>query len=532
MPIELSTVPPQTDTGDTQGPARTRTRVGSASRPDSRARVLNRWIEARALFIVAVAAVVTLSLAGIPSHFGQDGWLALIAGRDIAAHGIPQHDFFTHMAYGVRWVDQQWLAQLLMYEIERVGGMQLLTVLYVLVTGAAFAGAVAAARRLGGEDMHVLAMLPAGAFFYLTTAVSIRTQGFAYPLFVATLWLFASAVRRPDRDRRVYWVFPMLVLWANLHGSVTIGVGLAVLYGLTLLLAGIHSEAAKGLKDGRAWAFIVLSPLTLLATPYGTSIIHYYRVTLANSQFGRLVSEWKPVTSVPILAVPLAMLIAATLYTLVRGFLRARARGQAARTPLFDAITLVALAVGAITAVRNITWFGLAVMILMPAALTKLKSGAPAPLRRARINRIFAMAMAAIATVTAIVVLGRPDSWFTSTYPTNAVPTLKRLLAKSPNATIFADVRYSDWLIWQDPRLFSGRVAYDTSLELLTPAQLSAIADPAAKSQAGRSGLLAPYGIWVLYPVNKSVNWTLLKRPGVHVVKRSRKILIATHPAT
>ena len=37
-------------------------------------------------------------------------------------------------------------------------------------------------------------MLPAGAFFYLTTAVSIRTQGFAYPLFVATLWLLAGLV--------------------------------------------------------------------------------------------------------------------------------------------------------------------------------------------------------------------------------------------------------------------------------------------------------------------------------------------------
>ncbi len=86
------------------------------------------------------------------------------------------------MAYGARWVDQQWLAQLLMYELERIGGMQLLTVLYVLVTGAAFGGAVVAARRLGAEDLHVLAVLPAGAFFYLTTAVSIRTQGFAYPL--------------------------------------------------------------------------------------------------------------------------------------------------------------------------------------------------------------------------------------------------------------------------------------------------------------------------------------------------------------
>jgi hypothetical protein len=531
MPIELPTIEQQTRVGDKQGLVPPRVGVPPVPRALTRVQRLGIWAEARALFIVAVSAVVILSLAGIPNHFSQDGWLALIAGRDIAAHGIPQHDFFTHMAYGVRWIDQQWLAQLLMYEIERVGGLQLLTVTYVLVTGAAFAGAVAAARRLGGEDLHVLALLPAGAFFYLATAVSIRTQGFAYPLFVATLWLLASEVRGSVQRLRVYWVFPLLVLWANLHGSVTMGVGLAVLYGLTRLLAGIRSDGVKGLTDKRAWAFIVISPLTLLATPYGTAIIHYYKVTLLNSDFGRLVSEWKPVTSIPVLAVPLFVLIAATLYTVVRGFLRARARGQAARTPLFDAITLMALAIGAITAVRNITWFGLAVMILMPAALTQLKLGAPAPLRRARINRIFAIVMAAIAAVASIVVLARPDSWFTSTYPSNAVPTLKHLVANDPQVKIFADVRYADWLIWEDPQLFSGRIAYDTSLELLTRTQLDAIADPAA-GRAHRPGVLAPYGIWVLYPGNKTNNRVVLREPGVKVIARNRKVVIATHPVT
>jgi hypothetical protein len=530
MPIELPTIEHQTRVGDEPG-LHPRVRVTPPPRARTRVEELGNWVEARALFVVAVSAVVILSLAGIPKHFTQDGWLALIAGRDIVAHGIPQHDFFTHMAYGVRWIDQQWLAQLLMDEIERVGGLQLLTVTYVLVTGAAFAGAVAAARRLGGEDLHVLALLPAGAFFYLATAVSIRTQGFAYPLFVATLWLLASEVRAPVRRLRVYWVFPLLVVWANLHGSVTMGVGLAVLYGLTTLLGSVREHGVRGLRDRRAWAFVAISPLTLLATPYGTAIIHYYRVTLLNSDFGRLVSEWNPVTSIPVLAVPLFALIAATLYTIVRGFLRARARGQAARTPLFDAITLVALAVGAITAVRNVTWFGLAVMILVPAAVTQLKSGAAAPLRNARINRIFAIAMAAIAALTAIVVLGRPDSWFTSTYPTTTVSTLKHLTARNPQVKIFADVRYADWLIWEDPKLFSGRIAYDTSLELLTPTQLDAIADPAARLAHGR-GVLATYGIWVLYPGNKTNNRVVLREPGVDVVTRDRKVVIATHPAT
>jgi hypothetical protein len=489
---------------------------------------LMAWTEARALFIVAVCAVIVLSLTGIPRHLSQDGWLALIAGRDIAAHGIPHHDYFTHMAYGVRWVDQQWLAQLVMYEIARVGGLQLLTVLYVLFTGAAFGGAVAAARKLGAEDLHVLMLLPVGAFFYLVTAVSIRTQGLAYPLFVATLWLLASEARSTVRSRRVYWVFPMLVVWANLHGSVTLGVALACVYGLTLLLTGIREHGLRGARDGRAWAFVLLSPLALLATPYGTQIIHYYHVTLMNPEFGKLITEWEPVTSVGVLAVPLFLTFAITGVVVLRAHLRARSlRTQAVQ--VFELGVLLVLAIGAFTAVRNITWFGLALVVLLPATVTQMKRGKAAPLRRARANRAWAIAMVAITVLGSVAILARPTSWFTSTYPTRTVSTLQTLVAEDPSATIFTDVRYSDWLIWEDPKLFSGRVSYDTSLELLTPSQLRAIADPAAKSQAGPRGLLAPYPIWVLYPANKTENRMLLKRPGVHVVTRNAKVLIVTH---
>jgi hypothetical protein len=36
--------------------------------------------------------------------------------------------------------------------------------------------------------------------------------------------------------------------------------------------------------------------------------------------------------------------------------------------------------------------------------------------------------------------------------------------------------------------------------------------------------------VWVLYPSNKQSNRELLKRPGVHVVIRTKKVIIATHP--
>ena len=303
------------------------------------------------MFVIAVSAVVAISFLAIPRHLSQDGWLALVAGRTVAAHGIPQHDYFTHMSYGARWVDQQWLAQLLMYEVQRLGGLQLADCsLRASSRWLAFAATIAAARDLLGEDLHVLMATVPGAFFYLVTAISIRTQGLAYPLFVATLWLLASEVRSPVRRRRVYLVFPMLVLWGNLHGSVTLGAGLAVLYGLALLIDDLRG-GGRSLADARAWAFIVLAPLTLLATPYGGGMIHYYRVTLLNSRFSQMVTEWEPVTSVPVLAIPLFVLIAITAVAVARALRRpdtprvwspVRKLPDGRRPPLFDVLTLVA----------------------------------------------------------------------------------------------------------------------------------------------------------------------------------------------
>jgi hypothetical protein len=263
MPVKTDAVP-RADAPSQPGEPQIGT--GTAmSRPAARGASITSWLEAHALFIAAVAAVVVISLAAIPAHLAQDGWLALVAGRLIAHHGVPHHDYLTVMAHGVRWNDQQWLAQLLMYGLWVLGGLQLLTVLYVLVTGAAFAMAIAAARSLGAEDRHVTAMLPIGAFFYLATAVSIRTQGFAYPLFVATVWVLALEARRPSR--RAYAVFPILILWANVHGSAALGVGVAALYGCCVLGQRFSAARWRGLADVRGWVFLIGSPVCLLLTP-------------------------------------------------------------------------------------------------------------------------------------------------------------------------------------------------------------------------------------------------------------------------
>jgi hypothetical protein len=84
----------------------------TAARPGVRARVPDLLREHP--LTIAAAALATGLLLVIAASAGMvgDSWLALVAGREIAKHGLPAHDTLAVVTLGRRWVDQQWLGQL------------------------------------------------------------------------------------------------------------------------------------------------------------------------------------------------------------------------------------------------------------------------------------------------------------------------------------------------------------------------------------------------------------------------------------
>ena len=60
-----------------------------------------------------------------------------------------------------------------------------------------------------------------GAIALGLSSSALRPQTLVLPLFVALAWLLVEDARAPSR--RVFWAIPLLVLWANLHGTVTLG---------------------------------------------------------------------------------------------------------------------------------------------------------------------------------------------------------------------------------------------------------------------------------------------------------------------
>ena len=172
---------------------------------------------------VAVALLCGL-LAFLPSEMSPDGWYAFLGGDLIVHHGLPSHDTLTVWGHGRRWVDQQWLAQLSYYGLYALGGLRLALLVNAGVVAGSFVWAVRVAR---GARRDVLYVSIVGAIALGLSSYALRPQALVLPLFVAVTWLLVNDARAPSR--RVFWTIPLLVLWANLHGTVTLGVLLVLL---------------------------------------------------------------------------------------------------------------------------------------------------------------------------------------------------------------------------------------------------------------------------------------------------------------
>src|SRR2546425_3918533 len=160
-------------------------------------RRLYRLLAAESLVVVLCAACVFFFSFSILSLLGNDSWMTIVWGREIAAHGIPYDDALTVMTHGKAWVDQQWLTQLVFWEIFRAGGIKLALLVTIALLVTPITVATVLARRRGASVTSILpfALLPLFNFSSI-----LRAQLFSQLLFVLLLALLLA--ERRSRSRR------------------------------------------------------------------------------------------------------------------------------------------------------------------------------------------------------------------------------------------------------------------------------------------------------------------------------------------
>lgn len=473
------------------------------------------WVLSEAV-LFPVVGLYLLTLAGaLPRELLSDSWLVIVAGREVVQNGFPSHDTLTIWTQGREWVDQQWLGQVLFYGLYSLGGIKLAALGHVAAAGSAFVLAIVFARRRGGSTRSICWISLPAIFLLIWGSWNVRAQSLAFVLFITVVWLLIQDARSPSP--KVFLAFPLLVLWANIHGTALTGALLVSLAGITY---GFERRQGPLPEWGPRAFMLSLAPIAcVFASPYAFGLPDYYHRILGNSGFRDFIIEWAP-TAPSFQTAPFYLLAFLTVWLVGR---------CGDRLLRFEKVLLAVTLLMALQTLRSVIWFTFVVLILVPVALDGVLKPNTAAMRFGALNR----ALVALSTTGVVLVLTvvatKPSSWFEESYPRQILAAVERTAAADPSMRVWANEAYADWLLLRRPEL-QGRIAFDARFELASRTQIERLVD-VRRTVEGWRRVVAPYGLFVLQKTDERLfARALLREPGARVEYRGHDAIVISRP--
>ena len=249
---------------------------------------LTERLSARTLLLGAVLIVSMSLFTGVEQD--PDFWWHLRIGRWMVDNGrLPTTDIFTFTVPSHVWTDHEYLTEIGMWLVYSTVGLQVLIVLFGLITWAGFWLLYLQVRRqpfvIAGVGLALAAI--AGSPIW-----GPRAQMITFAL--SCLQLYWLDGYMSGRSRAVRYFPLVMVLWANLHGGWVIAFG--------WLGAALGAEAIGWFFDRsnpahfmhlRFLAVItLLSALAVAATPHFLSLYPYPFQTEGSVAQQKLIVEW------------------------------------------------------------------------------------------------------------------------------------------------------------------------------------------------------------------------------------------------
>jgi hypothetical protein len=230
----------------------------------------NRFPLSVAVTVFLCYYVRLLLLPGFSLLQDPDVFWHIRTGEWILDHAqFPTVDVFSYTAKGKPWVPTEWLSEVFLALVYRSGGWQALVIL-TAASGAAVVGIVCFYLL-----RHLRFSVAVG--WSALTAIAVAPHFLARPHIFSYLLLAIWLVKLLDTYDEgkngslpsLRALVPLMVIWANLHGSFTFGLALLYIFSGILFLPGLRR------RDPAICRHILLTvcivSLSALATPYGMS---------------------------------------------------------------------------------------------------------------------------------------------------------------------------------------------------------------------------------------------------------------------
>ncbi len=373
----------------------------------------------RARFRFSISDLIPVAvalLASFPLH-NNDLWWHLATGRWLwIHHAVPRDDIFSWTHYLGAWVDNEWLAQLLLYGVWKLAGNAALIAARALI----FAGlslllrAWLCAMRLPRLFLPSIVGAVIVSYHWWEIRPSVAT--------LAGLLIMLILIERARAGVDRLWLIPVLFLvWANTHPGFFFG--LVILGAITVAclldpwLPRWKRSARGSLRASRLVIITLVSALVTLINPYGFRIYEQQFAIARNPLYRQLLDEW--------MAPPIWISAIAAGVILV-AVIRLRKIPLSRLAPLFAAALL------SLMAIRFCEYLGWIAIPLSMSVLPRIRTAA---------SRTPAFAQLAAALVAALIALPH-DRVELMRYPSSCDAQIAR------QDRLFNRLSWGGWLIW------------------------------------------------------------------------------------
>jgi hypothetical protein len=242
--------------------------------------------------IVVIGSCAALFREAMHTGLAGDAYYQLATGRwMLAHHAVIRHDVFSYTVYGKPWLVEEWgYALLLAWLVAHVGAVS-----YWLISAGACCIAlllsVARWRKVGAGWLWTacLSIVAAAGMYLLVTP---RPQDLSY-LFFAGLLLLLTLARQ-----RTLWLVavpPLLLIWANIHGSFLLGLGMIALEVIWSVFPRLNGRlrVSQRLPVKAVGLTLVGSLGATLVNPHGPFLWTYAFKVSSSPVLTSLIAEWQ-----------------------------------------------------------------------------------------------------------------------------------------------------------------------------------------------------------------------------------------------
>lgn len=445
-----------------------------------------------------------------------DLWWHLKTGEYIAQHhSVPHTDPFSYTRAGEPWVAHEWLAELLLYQIQRTTGFAGLILIFAAVLCAAF---YCLYLRCGAAP-YIAGVATLAAAWATAPIWGVRPQ--VLSLLLTSLWLLI--LERAGRNPKLlWWTLPLTLLWVNLHAGFALGLTLSALFLSAALLEPRLGHSAHRVPWRTSALVLFIDLLLVPLNPNGLRLFSYPIETLRSTTMQNYILEWASPNFHRAEYWPFLLIVLATFATFAWSPIPVHPR---------DLILLLVSLYAGLISIRMIPFFAL---IAVPLISRRLGDWPPrahcSPRRptaiRTPLNAAIVVAMAVFASLHVAHVIQHQPQAETRQFPADAVIFLQLHPASGP---IFNHYDWGGYLIW---KLYPTTPVFIDGRADLYGAKLFHDFADAYELKGLWQQILERWGIrTVIVPPDSALAAGLESAPGWAVSYRDSQAMILTTPA-